>query len=43
MPVVTLEGTGTEGYYEVTAQGAVAAYGDANNLGGRFFRLRHFG
>jgi hypothetical protein len=34
VPVVTLEGTGTEGYYEVTAQGAVAAYGDANNLGG---------
>ncbi len=33
-PVVTLEGTGSEGYYEVTAQGAVAAHGDANSLGG---------
>jgi hypothetical protein len=34
VPVVALTGTGTEGYYEVTAQGAVAAYGDANGLGG---------
>jgi hypothetical protein len=32
-PVVALTGTGTEGYYEFTAQGGVAAYGDANNLG----------
>jgi hypothetical protein len=32
-PVIPLTGTGTEGYYEVTAQGAVAAYGDANSLG----------
>ncbi len=32
-PVITLSGTGTEGYDEVTAQGTVAAYGDATNLG----------
>ena len=32
-PVVALSGTGTEGYNEVTAQGTVAAYGDATNLG----------
>jgi hypothetical protein len=32
-PGVTLAGTGTEGYYEVTAQGAVATHGDATQLG----------
>ena len=32
-PVITLSGTGTEGYDEVTAEGTVAAYGDATNLG----------
>ncbi len=31
--VATLLGTGSEGYYEVTAQGAVAAHGDALSLG----------
>jgi hypothetical protein len=30
---VTLSGTGTEGYYETTAQGAVSAHGDAQALG----------
>ncbi len=30
---VTLTGTGSEGYYEVTSQGAVAAHGDALPLG----------
>ena len=32
-PSITLSGIGTEGYYEVTAQGAVAAHGDAQALG----------
>ncbi len=32
-PGITLSGIGTEGYYEVTAQGAVAAHGDAQALG----------
>jgi hypothetical protein len=30
---VALSGTGTEGYYEITAQGAVSAHGDAQQLG----------
>jgi len=32
-PVITVEGTGTEGYYETTAQGAVYAHGDAQQVG----------
>ena len=33
-PVIVLTGTGSEGYYEVTATGAVSrAYGDASHLG----------
>jgi hypothetical protein len=32
-PLATLVGTGSEGYYEITAQGAVAAHGDALPLG----------
>jgi hypothetical protein len=30
---VALSGTGTEGYYEITAQGAVSAHGDAQQFG----------
>ncbi len=32
-PVITVTGTGTEGYYEVTADGEVATHGDANPEG----------
>ena len=32
-PVIVLTGTGSEGYYEVTATGAVFAHGDAQLLG----------
>jgi hypothetical protein len=33
-PVITLEGTGSAGYFEATATGAVFAHGDALALGG---------
>jgi hypothetical protein len=33
LPVIALQGTGTEGYYETTAQGAVVAHGDAQTFG----------
>ncbi len=32
-PVIPLQGTGTEGYYETTAGGAVSPFGDAQFLG----------
>jgi len=32
-PVITLSGTGTEGYYETTTQGAVYPHGDAQGFG----------
>jgi hypothetical protein len=32
-PVTTLQGTGTEGYYQFTAQGRVDAFGDAASYG----------
>ena len=32
-PVVTLQGTGTEGYYQFTAQGRVDTFGDAASYG----------
>ncbi|MGO8863882.1 MAG: choice-of-anchor D domain-containing protein [Acidimicrobiales bacterium] len=33
-PVITLDGTGTEGYYETTAQGGLYTHGDAAGFGG---------
>jgi hypothetical protein len=34
-PVITLDGTGTEGYYETTTQGALYTHGDAQGFGGQ--------